>query len=155
MLKSPDIGFVSLKLTNTSFYENLLQTARQFIDNKPYDQIVVFNSFCDKIDTHSVPILHLNHAKFFNGNLILFDLASVLLTQSFTNIKKRFLYTKDTPWATSPTTKYTEWLKLYGSSNLDIIVPNHQLYDIYSICWKQPVGISENFHYEEIKNFIL
>jgi hypothetical protein len=153
--KSSDIGFVFLQLTNNNIHDNFLKTAKSFIDHNPYSHIIGFNSFSDKVNHHSVPLLHLSHAKFFCGNLVLFDLASVLLTQSFTNIHKRFLYVKDAPWITSPQTKYTEWLKLYSSNNLEIIVQDIHLYDIYSIAWKQPIGISENFNYEELKHIIL
>ena len=122
--------------------------------NNPYGQTVIFNSHSEKVNTHNLPILHLSQSQFFNGTLFVFDLASVILTEKFPNVKKRILYTNSTPWSNSPATKYEEWKSLYEQESLDILTNSVDLYDIYNICWKKPLGISERFNYEEISKFI-
>ena len=151
---SLDIGFIVLKLTNNTLCDSIIDCAQNFIQNNPFDQIVLFNSFCDKTDTGNVPILHLNHAKFFYGKLFVFDLISVLLSQNFTNISKRYLYVTDIPWLDYPSTPHGEWSQLYMQPNVDIVVSNDKLFDIYKLAWKQPIGICEDLNYEKIQHII-
>lgn len=154
MSKHSDIGFIVLKLTNNAFCDLVLDCAKGFAKNNPFNQTIIFNSYCDKSITNNIPILHLNHAKFFKGQLFVFDLISVLLSQNFTNISKRYLYTNDIPWLSSAHTSYSEWAKLYFADNLEIITSNDKLFDIYKLCWKKPLGICEEFNYEKICNII-
>lgn len=149
-----DIGFIILKLTNHPIYDTLLENISTFVKNMPYDQVVIFNSFSDKINTSSIPILHISHAKFFNGTIIVFDLASIILTKNFTNIRKKILYTRDMPWVDSRNTPYGEWVNMYNDASLDIVANSHQLSDVYQICWKKPIGVAEDINYEQFKNFI-
>jgi hypothetical protein len=149
-----DVGFVLLKLLNNNIYDNILQCLKSVSLARPYSQVVIFNSYSEKAETLNLPILHLKQCKFFTGTLFLFDLPSVILTSTFPNITNRILYIGDTPWTQSPATTHKEWTSLYNQSNLDFIVQTQELYDIYSICWKQPLTISENLNYEQIKSFI-
>ena len=128
-----DIGFVLIKLTNSAFYDKILETIQKFISYNPFDQIVIFNSYCDKLDTKNIPILHISHSQFFNGKLVMFDLASVMISQKFTNVNSRYLYVQDIPWMNSPKSNYAEWLNLYSSPNLNLIASDSTLYDIYSL----------------------
>lgn len=149
-----DVGFLLLKLLNTPVYDNILNTLKNISINSPYNQAIIFNSYSEKVETFNLPILHLVQAKFFDGTLFLFDLPSVILTSTFPNIKKRILYTSEATWSQNPATPYREWSSLYNQSNLEFIVPNQELSDIYEICWKKPLTISEHFDYDEIKKFI-
>ena len=149
-----DVGFILLKLDNSPAYNVVLDTIYKFIEDRPFNQFVIFNSQCDKTDTRNIPILHVSHAQFFTGNLVLFDIASAIMSKAFTNVKNRFLYATDTPWTVSSKNRYYDWLEIYSNKNLEIIVANNSLYDIYNIVWKQPTGISENFNYEQIKNIL-
>lgn len=149
-----DIGFVLINIQNNDFYEQVFKTIARFIDNRPYNQVVVFSSSMNKIDTHNVPILHLSHGKFFYGDLVLFDIPSIIMTEKFTNINNRYLYAQDIPWGKSSAINYNEWKSIYYQNNLSIIASNNNLYDIYNICWKEPIGISENFDYDQLCKII-
>lgn len=152
--QSQDLGFIILKLMNSPQYDNILQTISSYIKFRPYNQHIIFNSYSERIVTHNIPILHLQQAQFFDGDLVLFDLPSILVSNSFPNIRKRFLYATDTPWIKSPGSNFKEWESLYAQENLNIIVRDQYLYDIYNICWKKPIGIVEEFNYESLKNHI-
>ena len=154
MINNKDIGFLLIKMNNDSTYNRILKTISDFILNNPYNQYVIFNSFSDKIDTINVPILHINQAKFFYGNLFVFDFISCLLTQNFPNLSNRYLYTKDLFWTVDPGNSYNEWESILMKDNLNIITHNKYVHDIYDMCWKKPIGISENFTYEELKNIL-
>ena len=68
-MKNRDIGFMLIKMYNNPMYDFILKSIKSCIDDNPFNHIVIFNSYCDRIDTMGIPILHLNQAKFFNGSL--------------------------------------------------------------------------------------
>ena len=147
-----DIGFIMINIDN-NVEDSIFKTIQQIESNNPYKQTIIFNSYCNKINTYNLPILHISQAQFFTGVLFLFDLASVLLTNNFPNIKKRILYINNTPWS-SGLTSYSEWESLFNQESLELLTANQELYDIYEICWKKPLGISKGFNYEDISPFI-
>lgn len=149
-----DIGFILIKINNDAIYDNIFQTIKNIENNNPYNQTLIFSSYCEKIETYNLPILHLSQSQFFYGTLFLFDLPSIILSNKFPNATKRVLYTGSLPWHGNSSTAYQEWASLYDQENLDIVTSNSELYDIYNICWKKPLGISERFSYEEITQLL-
>lgn len=149
MLKN-SLGFVLLNIENNSYYEIIFDNIDRLIKNNPFTNIVIFNSNCDKLSTLNIPILHINHAKFFNGDLWLFDIASLIITKNFTNINRKILYCNDTPWTKNRNTNYSEWQNIYDN-NIQFVTTSKYLFDIYSICWNEPVAVIENFNHEKIQ----
>lgn len=149
-----DIGFVLIKITNSPVNDAILSTIDKMSKEDPFRQYLVFNSYCESINTHNTPILHLNQSKFFFGDLVVFDIVSLLLTKNFPNIRKKYFYATDLPWTKSPETSFNEWKMLLCDPQVDIIANNQFIADAYDICWKKPIGISENFSYEEVRNLI-
>ena len=143
-----DIGFFMCKLTNNPEHNRILKTVKDFIDNNSYQQYLVFNSFCENVNQYSIPVLHLSHAKFFYGDLIVFDFISLIMASKFPNIKNLYYYATNIPWNESTRSRYTDWEKIFNLNQVQIIAANQPLYDIYDIAWKKPTGISENFSYE-------
>jgi hypothetical protein len=153
ILMKNDLGIVCINLENSETSSVIMDTARSFIKNNPYNQVCIFNSYSDIIGNNSVPILHISQAKFFNGNLIVFDIPSLILSKNFINLSKRFYYAHDIPWAHN-IMSFDYWSDIFESTDLEVITQNQKLYDIYEICWKKPIGISEDFSYETIKNLL-
>ena len=149
-----DIGFVLLNISENSYYDNIFKNIKKFIDHNPYQSITIFSSSQNKVETHNVPILHISHAKFFSGDLVLFDIPSIILTENFTNINNRYLYAQDIPWSAEPSINFREWSSIYYQNNLKLIACNSSVYDIYNICWKTPSGIAENFDYDKLYQII-
>jgi len=149
-----DAGFILAKVNHGPIYTNVFSTINKLSDNSPYNQYVVFSSNVERTETNKVPILHLNQSKFFYGNLFLFDFMSVLLTQNFPNIHKRFLYLDSVPWATSPQANFADLKRIFDSPNLEIIAGNSFVNSVCDICWKKPLFVAENFDYEAIKTVL-
>lgn len=152
-MKLPDIGFVLLNIDNSPIYDKIFSTIKEFIDNNPYSQIVVFNSQCNKLNTNNIPILHLSHAKFFNGILFIFDAQSIIICKKFTNVYTKYFYAFDTPWNNS-NKEYGYWRNLIGDKDLNIITANDNLDNIYNICWKETCGVAKEFDYNELFKII-
>lgn len=148
-----DLGIILLELDNNSIYDHILTVAKEIIDANPYNQICVFNSKNSKIDNMNVPILHISQAKFFYGNLLIFDTTSLLLAKYFPNIDKVFMYVTDTFWSNN-VSSYAYNKSLFQTQNLEFVAQNQELYDLYSICWKQPLKICEELKYDTIKEII-
>ena len=147
-----DIGFMLINIENNEYYNTMFSNINKLIESNRYSNIVVFNSQCNLIETYNVPILHLSHAKFFDGRLFLFDTISAIMSQGFTNLKQKILYCNDMPWIKNRSTSYMEWNSIY--SDLDFITTNTYLYDIYHMLWKQPLNIMESFNYEQIQQIL-
>lgn len=135
------------------YYDNIFKNIYELINKNPYSNIVIFSSTCDKISTHNIPVLHLTQAKFFNGDLWMFDIMSLVISKNFPNLNRKLLYCNDIPWLQSRNTSYNEWKSLYAQ-NIDFITTNQYLYDIYSICWKIPLDIMESFDNEKIQHIL-
>ena len=149
-----DIGFILPKLEHNPVYDSVVKCINLFVKNNPNNQYLIFNSFNSRYDINRIPVLHLSESKFFHGNLILFDLMSIVLTKTFPNIHQRFVYLQDIPWEQNAQTPYSNFEKVLNQKNLQFIAKNNHIYDIYSICWKQPLCITEEFDYETIKQIL-
>lgn len=148
-----DNGFIVLDLNNNSKNNDIIKYAEDSQKSNPYKQDILFTTNCELIASPKLPILHISQSKFFYGNLFVFDINSIMLTSQSPNIKNRYFYTDNIPWINNKF-EYKYWLSLFDSANLQIIASNEQIYDIYNICWKKPLGISEKFDYDKISRFI-
>ena len=148
-----DVGFILFSIENNSFFNNLLPSIKQFIDNNPYKQICIFNSYCSMINTSNIPILHIKQAKFFTGDIFVFDIIGLMLAKDFPNVTNKYWFTNNIPWQDT-NLLYSEWEKLFNQPKLNIIAQNQKLFDIFDITWKTPVGIAENVDYESLSKLI-
>ena len=149
-----DTGFVLLSIDNSNITNKIFSCISQAISDNPYKQICVFNSANNRVCNDRVPILHINQSKFFYGNLVVFDTASILFAKNFPNIDTIFLYATNIFWNSNSYARYFDTLELFGTKNLQFIAADQRIYDIYNNCWKQPIGICEDFNYDTIKQYI-
>ena len=148
-----DLGLMMIKLGNNQENSRTLNTAKKIYENNPYSQVCIFNSYSELIDNKNIPILHISDSKFFHGNLLIFDIPSLILSKNFPNIQTRFFYAQNVPWTESHE-NYSYWESIFKHPNLKTIAKNQFINDIYEICWTKPLGISENLDYEDIKHFL-
>jgi hypothetical protein len=149
-----DTGFVLLKTDNNPTSNVIFKTISSFIADNPYLQILLFNSVNNRVSSDNVPILHLNQAKFFDGNLVIFDTMSLLFAKNFPNIDTIFMYASTLFWSKESYSNYLDIESLFTLKNLEFIASNREMHDIYETCWKKPIGICENFNYETLKTII-
>lgn len=149
-----NIGFLLPKLDNQEKTSLIVREISLYIRHHRKDHVVIFSSDNQIIDNYNVPILHLNESKFFFGSLFLMDLPSVILSNSYPNITNRYFYVTSIPWEKNPNFLYKEWFGVYGSNNLNIITSNEDIYNIYAVCWKQPIKIMEKFDHERLSEII-
>lgn len=142
-----------LDIENNEYYDNIFQHIKKLIENNPYCNIIIYSNNCDKLFTYNIPILHIKHAKFFNGNLILFDIVSLVISKHFTNLNKKILYVDSIPWLKNRNNTFNEWKNLYNN-DIDFIAANQYLFDVYSMCWKKPLEIMENFNHEKLQQIL-
>ena len=131
-LQSTDIGVIMIELDNSIKISNILATTNKISQNSPYNQICIFNSYSELIDNHKIPILHIAQAKFFRGQLIVFDLASLLIAQNCPNVTKITLYAQEFLWKKSGL-PYKDLKNLLTNPNIEIIASNQTIYDLFEI----------------------
>jgi len=135
----------------------LLSVVNDICRLRPRDNIVVFSNAPDAIiNGNRYYMLHVSQAKFFKGNLFLFDHKARLLTQTFETPAKQIMYISEIPWGREKSTQalYQNWKNQYGKSNLEFIAQSQETSDLLEICWKKPVKIMPQISAEEFNNVI-
>lgn len=148
-----DLGFFAISLENNDYHENICHLIKQYIDNHPDKQIVLFNQFFDKIDVKNIPIMPLSHSKYFDGDLVVFDIQSLILAKGSIGAKNIYYHTQIMPWQMSYSF-YGDWEYIFKQPRLKVITNSSYLYDIYNILWQNAIGISEEINYEKFSRFI-
>lgn len=148
-----DLGFFAITLENNSLHEKICDLISEYILVRKNNQIVIFNHYCEKIYTKNIPILPLSYSKYYVGDLIVFDIASLLLAISSINTSNIYFYAQNIPWQISYN-NYADWNKIFKHDRLKIISANQHIHDIYNIVWNNSVGICEDITYEKFCKFI-
>lgn len=148
-----DLGFLIFSIENNRMFDEILLCIKKYIDNFPYKQVTIFNSVCEKIDTKNIPLLHIKQAKFFDGDIFVFDLIGLMLIKNFPNIKNKYYFASNIPWEQTDLT-FTQWSEIFNQPNLNIIAHNKNIYNVFDITWKKPLGISETFNYESLSKIL-
>jgi hypothetical protein len=153
MSRQKDFGIIQFTLTNIPEHQHIISTTKSFINHRPNDHIVVFNSYSDIINNEMVPILHLSQSKFFYGNLLVFDIESLRFAINCVNKYSIIYYANDMPWEKSAN-KFFDWKNLFDTKNLNIIAANQIIYDMFAIGYKQPSAIASEFNYEIFQHIL-
>lgn len=148
-----DLGFFAITLENNAFHDSICSLVTEYISKNKQQQIVIFNQYCEKIYTNNIPILPLSYSKFYNGDVVTFDMASLLLSTYCINTKNIYFYAQNIPWQISYN-KYKEWHYIFGNKKLKVIANNEHLHNIYNIAWGNSIGICEDLTYEKFAKFI-
>jgi hypothetical protein len=153
MSNNKDLGTFCLTLENNSLHDKICGMLDNFIKYNADRHIVIFNQLCEKIDTGSVPLLPVSYSKYFHGNILTFDIASLLIAVECVNVQSVFFYAQNTPW-TNSYNNYEDWQYLFGNKKLKIIANNQDTYNIYNMIWNNSIGICEEINYEKFKQFV-
>lgn len=146
-----DLGFIILDLQMSNSHNHIMTEIATIIKNNPYKQICIFNNFCERWDNFNIPILPLNQSKYFDGDLFIVDSVSLILTENFPLVKRRYLYLDNVIWKDTYN-NYTLWDNLLTKDNLQYIVTNSEIADIIKLCWNKESYIMKNFNAMEIIN---
>ena len=112
MKQNKDLGFLIPVLDNNQSSNIICNTISRFIQSRPKQQICIFNSYSERINTNNIPIVHINQAKFFDGNLIVFDLHCLQLSNLFPLIREVYYYAQNIPWSNGQN-NYAQWKELF------------------------------------------
>lgn len=147
-----NIGFLMLHIDDGEMSQAILNSVDQIIQKDPLNHYTLFASSVDTVVSPRVPILHMDYAKYFDGDIWCFDINALQFNKTL-KTSKIFFYASNTPWV-QHYNLYEKWRSLFNDPNINIVAANAMLYDIYEICWKKPETIMENLSYEQIKQFI-
>lgn len=146
-----DLGFLLLDLQMSPSHDVIMKQIADIIEKNPYKQVCVFNNYCERFDNYNVPILPVSHAKFFDGDLLMLDSISIILSKDFPLTKRKYLYLNSPIWkdAYNP---YTLWETLLNHENINYLATNKEIADIIEVCWNKKANIVNNFDSMEIIN---
>lgn len=145
-------GFLMLHLDNHETSQVIINSLKKIIESDPYNNYVLFASSVNCSIPLSVPVLHIDHAKYFDGNIWCFDINGLQLHAAFQK-SNMIYYASDVPWLFNYM-NYEKWDSLFNNDKIKIVANNQQIYDVYEICWKKPEGIIEELNYEKVQQFI-
>lgn len=147
-----NIGFLLLHIDNDPHIQNIMRGIEDVITKDHCNHYVVFGSSVDVPISNSIPVLHMDYAKYFDGDLWFFNIEGLQFYSAF-NVFNAYFYTNNTPWI-SNYTDYRRWESLLSNPDLNIVVNSQELSDIYALCWQNTTGIMETFNYEQIQKFV-
>lgn len=148
-----DLGIFAIVLENNILHEKICTLAQDMSANNKDKQVIFFNQYCEKIDTKNIPILPLSHSKYFIGNLLTFDLQSLLIACNSIRAEHIFYYTDSIPWQSSYNT-YSNWTTIFGDPRLKIVTKTEDLYNIYNIVWDKAITYCEEINYDQFSKFL-
>lgn len=147
-----DIGIITYSL----YVDDIGRSQTEFISDaceyNPYSQNVIFTSYNTSMNSR-VPILHLSHAKFFDGIAIVFDISSLILAQQCINLSAIYFYTDIIPWYNN-TQHFTYWENIFNHTRTCVIASSQKVFDIYSLMYKEPIALKKEFNYEAFRNIL-
>jgi hypothetical protein len=147
-----NIGFIILHIEKNQSKE-IISFIKTMADSLKDKRMVVFNSYNNGI-IENIPVLHINQAKFFDGNLFVFDIIGLMLAVSCYKVQNIYYYAYNFPWMMDQTTDFNFWSKLIEDSRVNIIAQNQEIYDIYDKVWKTPVTIAGDVSHNEFQRQI-
>lgn len=115
---------------------------------------IMFNTIYEQTDNdRKFCLLPSVNARYFYGILFCFDVDSLSVTDSFPGPSHKVFVTDSIVWQN----KYlpsTTWNNLL-SSKTKIVTLNKKIYDLYSICFNQPIlNMEDGFNLQECQNVI-
>lgn len=148
-----DIGFYISNIS-TNNYQNILKVINDYIDDHPYDNVIVFTNQMNRIFNDKFYVLHLSHAKYFSGILFIFDIKDASIASTFPSPKKQILLVNDIYWQKNSHILYSFWEKIFLSESAEIVTNNDENFYIYELCWKKPLCIIPELNKEGIEHVI-
>lgn len=147
-----NIGFFLTNIQQES-HKNILEAIDNYAKSHPYDNVIVFNNTFETFNTNnSYYVVHLSHAKYFDGILFVFNSTDASVTSNFPGPKKQIFITDQIYWQIQKHIPYILWKNIFMNTNLEIVSQSPEHEQIYNMCWKKPLYVSKEFNTETIKN---
>lgn len=146
------IGFYCPHISNTPYHRSIVEVLNGLSDQ--FTNTIMFNTIYEQIENNrKFCLLPSVNARYFYGMLFCFDADSLWVVSTFPGPSKKIFITDDIIWQNKYLPSHL-WTNLLESAT-QIITLNKKAYDLYSICFKNPILNMENgFNLLECKNAI-
>ena len=148
-----NVGFF-LPILESEKHQVILEHISKLVKQNRDKQIVVFSCSPKIVVPSDVPVLSLKESKYFKGKLFIFDLLSALLVKSFATQEQYFWIGEAIFWENQPQEMFSVFNDIFKQNNMNLIVQNQRVSDIYEICYYKPKYIVEEFNYEKLQRLI-
>lgn len=146
-----NLGFIVLHI-DSKISDTILQSINK-LNTKINKKIVIFNSY-NNSDNYNIPILHINQSKFFHGDIVVFDVVSLLIAISCYKLRNIYYYAYNIPWMVDQATDYKFWSKLLDNNKVKIITQNQEIYNAFDRVWKTPISIAQEISSDEFAKIL-
>lgn len=90
----------------------------------------------------------------FDGTVIATDIPTVDRLISCPCPKKKLFYVWNLEWIFQSNPRISNLEKYYLNDDIKLIARSQSHFDVISSVWKTPIGILEDFNYEQLRQFI-
>lgn len=153
MKNNKDLGIIVTSMSNDNETLNATLFAKEYLSHYSYNQVCFFTGLYESLSSQNIPVLHLSQAKFFYGNLLVTDIENLQLCLDFPNVHKILFFANDIPWMIQEK-NYKDWEDVFYNDKVNIIAKNQMINDIFELCYKTPICISERLSYEDIQEYL-
>lgn len=151
-MNNTEIGFYYPLMTGTDRDKIIHNTLNDVSNNA---NTILFNSKYEAVatDIQKYAILHCSQSKYFYGILFGFDIDSISIINTFPGPNKKVFIASDVFWQDKsiPTKVWDSLL----TENINVVTHSERIYDLYSICFKEPLyNMKNGFNAEEL-NYVI
>lgn len=145
------IGFYCPRINNTTKDIQIINVLNGL--SSKGNNTIMFNTVFDTSINNDFCILPSVGAKYFYGILFCFDIESLKIIRNFPGPSNKFFVTDNIFWQNKKAPA-SIWYDLLDS-NTNIITLNQKTYDLYSICFKQPlINMQNEFNLKECEDVL-
>jgi hypothetical protein len=98
--------------------------------------------------------LQQQHIWSFEHTLISTNITTTKILSECLRCPKKLFYVYDLEWITSPNKIYKEFHSIYNNPEISLIARTEADYKILENCWKKPIGIINDYNYEELIKYV-
>jgi len=148
------LGIVVNSLNISQHTSLLIQQLNAIKNTDEYIDIALFYDDYDiSIFNPHFGIFPQKHMWSFSGPVLATNLKTAQKLINCPAPTKKFFYVWDLEWIHMPT-NFVETLDIYCNDKIELIARNEQYFSILEQQWKKPIGIVEDFNYEQLITII-
>lgn len=120
------------------------------VDNYIYNPTIFYNSLGKSLIYPQFTRLGMQHAWGYEGPMISTDIGTTQILNKCIRTTKKMFYVFDLEWLHIPNIQFSLLTNIYQNNNIELIARSQSHYDVLTRVWKKPIGILEDFNYEQL-----
>lgn len=132
----------------------IIKSINEIVKDHFNDIILFYNEFDNIMAVPKFAILQDSEVWGFDGLVIATSFNTAKKLISCPSPTKKFFYVWDLEWLNIENLNYVDFQNVYQNDSLDLIARSSYHAELLEKCWKQPVGIVEDFDAEQLRKIL-